>query len=94
MDEIYGKLNFKIFVDIPSYPLEFFTFRDFSELHSFLTSAIDGDEWSASHPRPLYPRKKKTGAGYEAGYRPEPLERLWETISCPHRVTNPGRSNQ
>jgi hypothetical protein len=29
-----------------------------AQLHAFLTLALDGGEWSASRPRPLYPRER------------------------------------
>jgi hypothetical protein len=49
------------------------------QLDSFLTSALDGGEWSASRPgRVLPPRKGPTGK--EAGRAPEPvwIQRLEE----------------
>jgi hypothetical protein len=38
----------------------------------FLNSVLDGDEWSASRPDRLTPRKSPIPIGYEAGWAPEP----------------------
>jgi hypothetical protein len=43
--------------------------------YSFLTSALDGGEWSASQPAALYPPEKgpPVPIGCEAGWAPEPV---------------------
>jgi hypothetical protein len=55
--------------------------------YSFLTSALDGDEWSASRPgRALPPGKgPSVPIGQEAGWAPEPVwtQRLEEKLFAP-----------
>jgi hypothetical protein len=55
--------------------------------YSYLTSALDGGEWSASRPgRTLPPGKElPVPIGQEAGWAPEPVwtQRLEETFSAP-----------
>jgi hypothetical protein len=61
----------------------------------FLTSALDGGEWSASRPgRALPPGKEPpVPIGQEAGWAPEPVwtQRLEEKSSCLCRGSNPSR---
>jgi hypothetical protein len=60
--------------------------------YSFLTSALDRGEWSASRPgRVLAPGKEPSGpTGQEAGWAPEPVwtQRLQEKSSCICRGSN------
>ena len=42
-------------------------------LNSFLTSALEGDVWSASRPGRLYPGKDPVPIVQEAGWAPEPV---------------------
>jgi hypothetical protein len=59
--------------------------------YSFLTSALDGGEWSASHPgRALPPGKgPPVTTGQEAGWAPEPVwtQRLEEKSSVGDRTS-------
>jgi hypothetical protein len=57
------------------------------QLHAFLTSARDGGEWSASHPRP-----ESIGEGSVWGPRPCLDKVAKRNIPCPCRESNPGRS--
>jgi hypothetical protein len=61
----------------------------------FLTSALEGGEWSASRPgRALPPGKKPpVPSVQEAGWAPEPVwtQRIEEKVSRLCRGTNPGR---
>jgi hypothetical protein len=63
--------------------------------YSFLTSALEGGEWSASQPgRPLPPGKEPpVPIVQEAGWAPEPVwaQRLEEKSSASVGGTNPGR---
>jgi hypothetical protein len=44
----------------------------------FLTSALDGGEWSAHAPATLPPGKEPpVSIGYEVGWTPEPVWTLW-----------------
>jgi hypothetical protein len=38
------------------------------QLHAFLTSAIDGGEWSVSHPCPFTPRERAPGTHWIGGW--------------------------
>jgi hypothetical protein len=64
--------------------------------YSFSTSAVDGGEWSASHPsRVLVPRKgPPVPIVQEAGWAPEPVwtQRLDKKSFCPCRRSNLDRS--
>jgi hypothetical protein len=61
---------------------------------SFTTSALDGDEWSASRPSHALPPGKGTPVNIvqEAGWTPEPVwtQRLEEKSSCFCQGSNPG----
>jgi hypothetical protein len=63
--------------------------------YSFLTSALEGGEWSASRPgRPLLPGKEPpVPTVQEAGWAPEAVwtQRLEEKILCLSRGWIPGR---
>ena len=62
------------------------------QLYSFLTSTLDGGEFSASRPGHSTPRKR---APYPLNRRrvgtPEPVWRFWrrDEITCPCQVSNP-----
>jgi len=44
------------------------------QLHTFLTSALDGDEWSTSRTGRFIPGKEPPVlVGYGAGWNPEPI---------------------
>jgi hypothetical protein len=46
--------------------------------HIFLTSAVDGGEWSASRPARFTPGKEPSvPTRWEAGWTPEPVWRTW-----------------
>ena len=62
------------------------------QLHSFLTSSIDGGEWSASHPG--LTATSKDGAPEQAGLAPEMVGAVLEkkTISSPRWDSNPRQS--
>jgi hypothetical protein len=55
--------------------------------YSYLTSALDGDEWSASRPGRVLPPGKESPVpiGQEAGWAPQPVwaQRLEEKSSVP-----------
>jgi hypothetical protein len=59
---------------------------------SFMASALDGGEWSASPPATLYPRGKDPPVpiGQEAGWDPEPVwtQRIEEKSLCLCRRSN------
>jgi hypothetical protein len=59
----------------------------------FLTSALDGSEWSASRPGRVLPPRKGTPVttGHEAGWASELVRRLEEKILFLCRGSNPGR---
>jgi hypothetical protein len=63
--------------------------------YSFTTSALDGGEWSASHPGRALPLEKGPPVPIvqEAGWAPEPVwtQRLQKKILCPCRGSNPDR---
>jgi hypothetical protein len=57
----------------------------------FLTSALDGSEWSASRPgRFIREKESPVPIGHEAGWIPEPSGRCEEKNPCPCRESNPG----
>jgi hypothetical protein len=44
-----------------------------AEVYAFLTSKLDGGEWSASRSRPLYPRRKNPSSHLQkTGWDPDP----------------------
>jgi hypothetical protein len=48
------------------------------QLHAFLTSALNGSEWSASRPATLHPGKEPlVPIGQETGWAPEPVWTRW-----------------
>jgi hypothetical protein len=48
------------------------------QLHEFLTSALDGGEWSASDPGRFIPRERAPDTHWtEAGWAPEPVWTRW-----------------
>jgi hypothetical protein len=59
----------------------------------FLTSALEGGEWSASRPGRFTPREIVTSAHWIWGWwAPEPVWTLWRREeSYPCRESNPGR---
>jgi hypothetical protein len=63
--------------------------------YSFLTSALEGGEWSASRPGRALPPGKEPPVPIveEAGWAPQPVwtQRLEEKILCLCRRSNPGR---
>jgi hypothetical protein len=63
--------------------------------YPFLTSALEGGEWSASRPGRSLPRGKSPPVPIvqEAGWAPEQVwtQRLEEEILCLCRGSNPGR---
>jgi hypothetical protein len=44
----------------------------------FLNSAVNGEEWPASHPGHSNPRDKSPWYQYEAGWVPEPSWTFWK----------------
>jgi hypothetical protein len=48
------------------------------QLHAFLNSALDGDEWSTSRPGRFTPRERARGTlGQDAGWAPQPFWTQW-----------------
>jgi len=51
---------------------------EWRHLHTFLTSALDGDEWSGSRPGHFIPRERvPLLIEQEAGWAPEPVWMFW-----------------
>jgi hypothetical protein len=62
--------------------------------YSFLTSALDGDEWSASRPGCALPLRKTPGTHWIAGWvglRAGVDRQARGNVLCPCRGSNPGR---
>jgi hypothetical protein len=62
------------------------------QLHSFLTSAFDGGEWSASHPDRFTPREKAFGTHWIrgwVGHRAVLDAAVKRKIPSPRRESNP-----
>jgi hypothetical protein len=61
--------------------------------YSYLTSALDGGEWSASRPGRALPPEKgpPVPAGYKTGWAPEPVwtQRPEEKSSAPAPIVQP-----
>jgi hypothetical protein len=52
--------------------------RTYVQVETFLTSALDGGQWSASRPAALAPRREApVPIGMEAGWAPDPVWTLW-----------------
>jgi hypothetical protein len=59
------------------------------QLHSFLTSALDGSEWSASQPGRFPPGKSPTlPIGYGTGWAIEPVWTRWQRKKFPTHAEN------
>jgi hypothetical protein len=61
-------------------------------LHAFLTSSLDGGEWSASHPGYFTPRERATGTYLKGGWmgpRAGLDMVLKRKIPSPHGESNP-----
>jgi hypothetical protein len=62
------------------------------QLHAFLTSALDGSEWSASRPDRFTPRKRVPGTHWTGGWvgpRAVLDAVMKKKILSPRRVSNP-----
>jgi len=57
--------------------------------HAFLTSALDGREWSASELGRFYPGERSSGTtGLEAGWAPEAVWVRWRRERIPTPAEN------
>jgi hypothetical protein len=67
------------------------------QIHVFLTSALVGDEWIASHPDRFTPWEKAPGTHWIGGRRtPEPVWTLWrkeKSCSTGTRIPTPHLSS-
>jgi hypothetical protein len=62
------------------------------QLHSFLTSALDGGEWSASRPGRFKPKERAPGTHWIGGWvgpRAVMYEVVKRKIPSPRRESNP-----
>jgi hypothetical protein len=70
---IYEVEMVKLKVNLPCAQLRYHAINTYEEvevqLHAFLTSVLDGGEWSASHPRRFTP----VPIGYKAGWATVPM---------------------
>jgi len=66
------------------------------ELHSLLTSALDGGEWSASRPGRFTPKERASGTHWIRGWvgpRAGLGTMVRRNIPSPYRDTNPRSSS-
>jgi hypothetical protein len=59
------------------------------QIHIFLTLALVGGEWSASHPGCITPGERAPGTHWIGGWVPEPVWTTWRRENCwPYRDSN------
>jgi len=94
--EFYTKLTFSLTVKIFLSSPRRHTGGAEVWLHSFLTSALDGSEWSRHIPQdrtPWYPLKSRQDTPPPPPTHPQPIHRFGEGTknSCAYRIRTPDR---